>query len=92
MLNPKYWLRLMHMLEMVVLEFVVHLHLNSKEKTKRELKFRIKGKNERSPRPLPPRPFGPVGTSQSCPAPSLSIRRAHPVVTAAPSACPLFFL
>jgi hypothetical protein len=27
---------LMHMLEMVVFEFVAHLHLNSKEKTKRK--------------------------------------------------------
>jgi hypothetical protein len=53
MLNPKFCLCLMHILEMVVFEFVAHLHLNSKEKQKRELKFRIKGKKERSPRPLP---------------------------------------
>jgi hypothetical protein len=31
MLNPKFCLCLMHMLDMVVFEFVAHLHLNSKE-------------------------------------------------------------
>jgi hypothetical protein len=34
MLNPKSCLCLMHMLEMVVFEFVAQLHLNSKEKRK----------------------------------------------------------
>jgi hypothetical protein len=89
MLNPEFCLCLMPILEMVVFEFVAHLHLNSKEKTKkRELKFRIQGKKERSPRPLPPQPFGLVGTSQSCPVPpllslpgglALSVSLLHPL-------------
>jgi hypothetical protein len=50
MLNPKFCLCLMHILDMVIFEFVAYLHLNSKEKIKGT------GKEARNPLPLAFRP------------------------------------